>query len=409
MGGPGSGNRWRYGRAFYEADGARQISLYVERLLDNASLEQQMQALDAWDALPERKLSGIEAYLAEFFGTEVLRIGRRGMILDLAGVVDQARVVRQFIARGERLGMAPRQFCQEVLRFWAPAEMASDATLVRKISEFDELLNGPAGVRSLSAVPSLMPARRKLPSSTAPIVSAEREGLDRRVDGMRTPPSGAGYLSLKQVRDLWEAASFLVQMYGLFLNTRISIRYGRLGIDDPRKVGPLLTSLMHELRMLIIGRPARAGCLEPFHWLYVHEYSSTDGAITHVVATVPTETGDIGRWLSDRFLPHHIESSCSTGAVTFRRSAVRDSEHFARHLQLVRLVCRGIDPTYTVSIRDGGGSTTRFPLIERIGVPRKVADLARSGLMCRASSALRHDEKPAAICRRCQHLQTGLG
>jgi hypothetical protein len=89
---------------------------------------------------------------------------------------------------------------------------------------------------------------------------------DRRVDAMRTPLSGAGYLSLKQVRDLWEAASFLVQMYGLFLNTRISIRYGRLGIDDPSKVGPFLTSLMHELRMLINGRAASAECPEPFHW-----------------------------------------------------------------------------------------------------------------------------------------------
>jgi hypothetical protein len=357
-------------RTFYEADGARQISLYVERLLDNASLEQQMQALDAWDALPERKLSGIEAYLTELFGTEVLRIGRRGTMLDLAGVVDQGRVVRQFIARGERLGMAPRQFCQEVLRFWGPAGMASDATLVRKISEFDELLNGPAGVRSLSSAPSLVPARRKLP--TAPNFSAEREGLDRRVDAMRTPPSGAGYLSLKQVRDLWEAASFLVQMYGLFLNTRISIRYGRLGIDNPSKVRPFLTSLMHELRMLINGRAASAECPEPFHSLYVHEYSPTDGAITHIVATVPFEAGEIGTWLRDHFLPHHLESSCPPGAVTIRRSTVPGDRHFARHLQLVRLVCRGVDPTYTVSIRDGGGSTTRFPLIERIGVPRKL-------------------------------------
>jgi hypothetical protein len=36
------------------------------------------------------------------------------------------------------------------------------------------------------------------------------------------------------------------QMYGLFLNTRISIRYGPLGVDDPKKVGPFLTRLMHE-------------------------------------------------------------------------------------------------------------------------------------------------------------------
>ena len=261
-------------RTFYEADGARQISLYIERLLNNASLEQQMQALDAWDALPERKLSCIEAYLAELFGTELLRIGRRGMILDLAGVADQGRVVRKLIARGERLGIPPRQFCHEVLRFWAPAGIASDAMLVRKISEFDELLNGPKGVRSLSGAQSLVPTRRKLPIRAALNFSAEQEGLDRRAGAMRTPPSGAGYLSLKQVRDLWEAASFLVQMYGLFLNTRISIRYGRLGIEDPSKVGPFLTSLMHELRMLINARAASAECLEPFHWLYVHEYSA---------------------------------------------------------------------------------------------------------------------------------------
>jgi hypothetical protein len=195
---------------------------------------------------------------------------------------------------------------------------------------------------------------------------------DRRVDAMRTPLSGAGYLSLKQVRDLWEAASFLVQMYGLFLNTRITVRYGRLGVDDPKKIGPLLTSLMHELRMLINGRAASAACTEPFHWLYVREHSPTDRAITHVVATVPMEAGDIGTWLRDRFLPHHLESSCPTGAATVRRSAVRDGEHFARHLQLLRLVCRGVDPTCTVSTRNGVGITTRFPLIERIGVPRKL-------------------------------------
>ncbi|MBA3726942.1 MAG: AAA family ATPase [Armatimonadetes bacterium] len=359
-------------RTFYEVGGARQISRYVERLLNNASLEQQMQALDAWDALPERKLSGIEAYLAELFGSEVLRVGRRGVILDLAGVVDQGSVVRQFIARGERLGMAPRQFCHEVLRFWAPAGIASDATLVRKISEFDELLNGPTGARSGSGAPSLVSARRKLPFRAAPNFSAEREGLNRRAYAMRTPPSGAGYLSLKQVRDLWEAASFLVQMYGLFLNTRISIRYGRLGIDDPKKVGPFLTSLMHELRMLINGRAASAECPEPFHWLYVREHSPTGGAVTHVVATVPLEAGDIGTWLRDHFVPHHLKSSCPTGAVTVRRPAVCDGEHFVRHLELVRLVCRGADPAYTVSVRNGDGNTKRFPLIERIGVPRKL-------------------------------------
>jgi hypothetical protein len=124
--------------------------------------------------------------------------------------------------------------------------------------------------------------------------------------------------------------------------------------------------------MLINARAVSTECPEPFHWLYVHEYSATDGAITHIVATVPMEAGNIGKWLRGHFLPHHLEASYPAGAVTVRRPAVPTDEHFARHLQLVRLVCRGVDPTYMVSIQNAGGITTRFPLIERIGVPRKL-------------------------------------
>jgi hypothetical protein len=129
---------------------------------------------------------------------------------------------------------------------------------------------------------------------------------------------------------------------------------------------------MHELRMLINGRAASAECPEPFHSLYVHEYSPTDGAITHVIATIPLVAGDVETWLRERFLPHHLESSCATGAVTVRRSAVREGEFFVRHLQLIRLLCRGVDPTHMVSIRNKGGLATKVPLIERIGVPRKL-------------------------------------
>ena len=134
-------------RAFYETDGARQIARYVEVLLDEGRLERQMLALDAWHAPPERKIAAVEAYFAELFSTDLLKTGRRGVILDLAGVEDRDRIIQTLTERGERLRMAPRQFCHEVLRFWAPSGTASDAVLLRKVSEFDELLNGPAGLR----------------------------------------------------------------------------------------------------------------------------------------------------------------------------------------------------------------------------------------------------------------------
>ena len=294
-------------RAFYETDGARQIARYVEVLLDEGGLERQMLALDAWHAPPERKIAAVEAYFAELFSTDLLKTGRRGVILDLAGVEDRDRVVRTLTERGERLRMAPRQFCHEVLRFWAPSGTASDAVLLRKVSEFDELLNGPAGVRSSESPTRLVPARRKLPSRSAQNHSVETEGSGRRSDA--TPTAGAGYLSLKQVRELWEAASFLVQMHGLFLNTRISIRYAPLRIDDPYKIGPFLTGLMHELRMLVNGRAATEQCPQPFHWLFVHEHSPTVGFRTLIAASVPMEAGNIGRWLGDDYLPRHLDSS----------------------------------------------------------------------------------------------------
>ena len=359
-------------RTFYESDGARQIARYVEILLDRGGLGRQMAALDAWSAPPERKISGIEGYFAELFGAEVLRIGRRGVILDLAGVEDQDPIVRNLVERGERLRMPPRQFCHEVLKFWSPIGSASDALLLRKVSEFDELLNGPAGLRSPEAPTLLVPPRRKLQSPAARNLSLKTKGSARRSDA--TPAAGVGYLSLKQVRELWEAASFLVQMFGLFLNTRISIRYAPLRIGDPTKIGPFLTGLMHELRMLVNGRASTEQCPEPFHWLFVHEHSPTAEFRTLIAATVPSEAGNIGRWLRDDYLPHHLGFACPPGAVSIWRREIRNGEHFAHHLQLLRLLCRGLDPTYTIPLQSNDGVTTRIALIERIGVPRRLRD-----------------------------------
>ena len=242
-----------------------------------------------------------------------------------------------------------------------------------------------------SACPStpthLVPARRKLPSRAAQNHSVETEGSGRHSDA--GPAAGAGYLSLKQVRELWEAASFLVQMHGLFLNTRISIRYAPLRIDDPHKIGPFLTSLMHELRMLVNGRAATEQCPQPFHWLFVHEHSPTVGFRTLIAASVPMEAGNIGTWLRDDYLPRHLGFVPPPGALSIGRVAMRNGEHFARHLQLLRLLCRGLDPEYEIPLRSNDGITAPVALIERIGVPRRLRDQIGRGFGAQRYSSSR--------------------
>jgi hypothetical protein len=51
--------------------------------------------------------------------------------------------------------------------------------------------------------------------------------------------------------------------------------------------------------------------------------------------------------------------------------AAKDGE-FARHLHLLRILCRGLDPQYEISIRDRDAYIKRTALIELLGVPSRI-------------------------------------
>jgi DNA polymerase III subunit gamma/tau len=172
----------------------------------------------------------------------------------------------------------------------------------------------------------------------------------------------ASFLSKSQVQDLWDAASFLVQEYGVLLNTRIVVFHE---LDAHPGVGAALVSeLVHELG-LALRRWAPRAC-ERFHWLYVHQRGSKTGFSTVIVAHIPPDlAADARNWLFERFLSKRLSQTEALGRVRFRslhfggeRSRVR------RHFQLARLLCRSVDPDIKVR-----ADTDRRALIDVLRIP----------------------------------------
>jgi len=174
------------------------------------------------------------------------------------------------------------------------------------------------------------------------------------------------YLTKSQVHKLWEAGSFLVQEYGLFLNARISIRYKDLNVSSNEERTKLIADLVHELGMAL-KRWAPQSCAR-FHWLYSHELGRAGGLGTAVIAHIPVPLADdVEAWLFDHFLAKRYGWPIPSDAVSLRVTRQVDSDaRMRRHLQLMRLLCRAVDPG--IRIRHKG---ERIALIDLFRIPNR--------------------------------------
>lgn len=181
----------------------------------------------------------------------------------------------------------------------------------------------------------------------------------------RSPLARSGdtsFLSKSQVQDLWDAASFLVQEYGVLLNTRIVIFHER---DEHPGVGTTLVSeLVHEMG-LALRRWAPRAC-ERFHWLYVHQRGSKTGFSTVIVAHIPSElAADAKAWLLGRFLSKRLSQVQALRCVKMRVPQFnREYSRVRWHFHLVRLLSRSLDPDIKVRV-DGD----RRALIDVLRIP----------------------------------------
>lgn len=359
-------------RAHYGLDAARPAARYLAAAAARAGTNAQVAILDAWDATPAAKIAAIQALLGELFGAGILNLDRPGLLLD--DLAARTQLITAFNACADRLAVTSSILWRAMLHVWRPPEHASDADLLVCVSTLHDLLTGSgrqAGGGPSDAFTARTPKARK------PVeVVSEGRMPQRALDSPRGIGRGKAadpvYLSLADVEVLWDAASFLIQDRGLFLNTRLTLRHARLGIADDA-IGSFVTELTHQIRARVDRHTGVGGDATLFHTLFVHETGHAGGACTHVAASLPAASAyrgrdparDIGTWLRNAYLPKHLGHPCPPGALVLRHWRDQGDRRFARHLQLLRLLCRGLDRQVTV-VDDQSGRPV--PLIERIGV-----------------------------------------
>jgi hypothetical protein len=268
-------------------------------------------------------------------------------------------IVSEFNRRAEAAELAPAIFWQNITEFWEPKSTERDLAL--RLFRFHDLINdvkadqGSADSRTtverrehkrlanvrrakgVEAVTGVLHPRNK---------EKVKSGRDRRL-----------YLTKQQAREIWAAASFLVQEYGVLFNTRISLMYGKVGITNHNMAARAVSELTHELGMLVRRRTPNLA--QGFHWIYVHEYGNAVGFSTHLVAHILDEyVRDAREWVLERFTQR-----CAK--IAFRHWG-HEKQQFRLHWHLVRILSRGLNPDIEVRASDG----SRQPLISVLRVPQ---------------------------------------
>jgi DNA polymerase-3 subunit gamma/tau len=339
---------------------------YVRAVLNN-DLNAQNRTIEDWTDTPDAKVHLIYEFMISLFQTE-LRLYRSNFVMDKIAAEDCEWILAQVRMRSSEGGIPIRTFWQEIVDFWKPEERTTDRYLAAKIIKFDALMNAPK--RALLLQNDKTGSREPNQNHSVSRRHSRYRGAPHRwpkIGRRHREPSGRRiYLSKAQVRELWDAASFMTQEYGCLLNTRIIIGHERLGIFDPSVGSELVSDLKHELGLAI--RRWDDSSNPDFHWLCVHERGDRFGFSTTVVAYIPESFAElVDEWLFESFLPRRFDPALLRDAVRLRTTHYGSLEwRLRRHQHLMRTLCRGVDPKIRV-----WHNGERRALIDVLKIPRR--------------------------------------
>lgn len=163
--------------------------------------------------------------------------------------------------------------------------------------------------------------------------------------GLRRPhvrPSRSkhnAFLSVDDVKQIWDAASFGAQQYGKYLNCSVFINHAELEILDDKASAALVSDFIKGLsaRMLLWQK-------SKLIWLYVHRKTPL-GISTTVALHLPEECAQkANAWIFQSFFQARF-ANLSIAAVTVEISRPSaGAEAARRHQALVRSLCLNIHP-----------------------------------------------------------------
>ncbi len=333
------------------------------KALGQGDLQGQVVALEGWNATPLTKGEAIRDLILFLYNYEI-SVPRLADVVNPAfyQIDETARrlIVAQFSHAARAEGLTPDQLFLEMMSFWNqewPAKSDSEAALGIVVRRFHRLLN-PEG-----ATPRDMPKLRPGPDPGScrgrVRVTRSRSPHSAQAVGTRSPQ-----LATSDVREIWRAASYLLQEHAQPLNVHVRLRQlvsGHLAHGSAAKV---VSNLTHELQMRSASWTG-APCL---HWLYVHECNEegTEFTTNLMISLPPSCVERAEVWLKGaaaRLMKtvSGAEASCEIDA-RHRRS---EEARVRLHWRLVRELCRGLDPMLVPQ-------SSMEPLIGLLGVPESL-------------------------------------
>ncbi|MGE3251376.1 MAG: AAA family ATPase [Hyphomonadaceae bacterium] len=319
-------------------------------------LDDALLALNAWPAEPSAQ---IERLCAAFHFLSVALLATPDAALRLHpefAALDgdiRAKALDRFAA-ALASEPSPKQRALAVAEFWAKAKAATEAELTVRMMEFAHACN-PLDARA----PAPPPRPRDETTPPRNRLSLVKIGLD---DETRT----AGRAAAARARNFCNAASIMLQEYGLPFNVRWLIRYDEFGATTPKQRAGFFSRAVHE-----IGMRARDWSSPAFrlHWLAQHETTIDGKAETRLLMHLP-DSGRIAGWAAERYAPNIGSWFADFGPRVWREPAA--GRPLVGHWSLVRELCASIGP----EVRAADGKGGRAPLVELLEVPPRAVTRA---------------------------------
>lgn len=385
-----------------------------------ADFARQLEALASWAIPASRKVGFIQAGLTSIYYNE---IRARQLLSDVSvDAIDQAQRREIIDVARRRLGLQSpgtlARYWSSLMEFWSEPSSDDDEDRLRlRLALFQEVVT--RGVEEPAPAPISKPAL-SLPGEPSKNLSEARKSFYTAPTAMAYPcgtepaSAGPGFLQVSDVRNIFNAASFLIQEHGVHFNAAFDFTPLNVGVPDQTRTLALIERFVASLEM-------RFGQLGgPFAWIRVSEGEGTS-ALASVCAHLPelNNVDDVGVRLAQAEVQDWLvgwrgeELDVAQFEVKARVPAPRETNKF--HWLEVSRLCRSIDG----GAMDFDPRVKEFrPLYRLLRLPPLRPATALSSAPVAMSQSL-GDEAIAGACshklgllsafdsKAWQHLQTG--
>ncbi|WP_420737755.1 AAA family ATPase [Bradyrhizobium japonicum] len=306
--------------------------------LGGGHLRQQAEIFFNWNEDVREKLRLIQVLMLSLYYNELcgLRLTIDPVIASMSSS-DRGEIMTAF---RERPGVRDlKAFWEELIQAWPviTSDLSEESLLILLTEYQRRVCAGAVGIQPPPKAASFGLPIALLSSS----YSQTKERAKRKSRGPKIAKDPR-YLTHEQARELFNAASFLTQVYGCRFDIQITVRSRWFGCKTKAAGSALLGAFTRALSDRLKYWTKQG------HWLCVQEYSESDGICGRIIAVGPPHESKqfalMQRWIAGWRKKNRLGEPAHP-AVDIVPFPTRKSTHNMKwHWDCVRWICAGLNP-----------------------------------------------------------------